>query len=83
MLNALERLYDMGLISQREVLRAAYRFAGEPADIDELLAHGTGKDMRYTQTTTGDLEKTTKPIQPATKEPVDTSSGSPKKTVLP
>jgi hypothetical protein len=82
-LNALERLYDMGLISQREVLRASYRFAGEPADIDELLAHGTGKDVRYTQTETGEIEKTTKPIQPATKEPVNPSTGSPKKSVLP
>lgn len=82
-LNALERLYDMGLIPNREVLRAAYRFAGEPADIDELLAHGTGKDMRYTQTETGEIEKITKPIQPATKEPVNPSTGSPKRSVLP
>ncbi len=72
MLNALERLKDMGLISDREVLRAAYRFAGEPADIDELLKGGSGFDLR----------ETSKPIQPATTDPVDTRSGSPKKTVL-
>jgi hypothetical protein len=71
-LNALERLKDMGLISDREVLRAAYRFAGEPADIDELLKGGSGFDLR----------ETSKPIQPATTDPVDTRSGSPKKTVL-
>jgi hypothetical protein len=45
-LNALERLYDMGLISQRELLRATYRFAGESVDIDEILAEGTGIDRR-------------------------------------
>ena len=72
-LNALERLKDMGLISDRELLRAVYRFAGEPADIDELLAGGSGVDRRGTS----------KPIQPATKEPVNTSTGSPKKSVLP
>jgi hypothetical protein len=72
-MNALERLKDMGLISDRELLRVAYRFAGEDADIDELLAEGTGIDIRATKD----------PIQPVTKEPVDTGSGSPKKTVLP
>jgi hypothetical protein len=45
-LNALERLYDMGLISSREVLRATYRFAGEAVDIDEVLAEGSGVDRR-------------------------------------
>ncbi len=72
-LNALERLKDMGLISDRELLRAVYRFAGEPADIDELLDGGSGVDRRGT----------VKPIQPATKEPVNPSTGSPKKLVLP
>jgi len=72
-MNALERLKDMGLISDRELLRMAYRFAGEGADIDEILAGGTGIDNR------GD----SKPVTPATKDPVDTTSGSPKKTVLP
>ncbi len=72
-MNALERLKDMGLISDRELVRVAYRFAGENADIDELLAGGTGIDVRATKD----------PIQPATQEPVDTGSGSPKKTVLP
>ena len=71
-LNALERLYDMGLISQRELLRATYRFAGETADIDELMAAGTGIDRR----------ETSKPIQPASKDPVDVDSGSPKKSVF-
>ena len=73
-MNALERLKDMGLISDRELVRVAYRFAGEDADIDELLAGGTGIDVRNVEN---------KPIQPVTKDPVDTSSGSPKKTVLP
>jgi hypothetical protein len=72
-LNALERLKDMGLISDREVLRALYRFAGEPADIDALLAGGSGVDRR----------ENTRPITPATKDPVDPASGSPKQTVLP
>ncbi len=71
-LNALERLKDMGLISDRELLRATYRFAGEAADIDELLKGGSGKDQRETK----------KPIQPASTDPVDTSTGVPKKTVL-
>ena len=72
-LNALERLYDMGLISARELLRAAYRFAGEQADIDDLLAAGTGVDRR----------ETIKPIKPATADPVTVESGSPKRSVLP
>jgi hypothetical protein len=72
-MNALERLKDMGLISDRELLRVAYRFAGEDADIDALLAEGTGIDIRATKD----------PIKPATQEPVDTGTGSPKKTVLP
>jgi hypothetical protein len=71
-LNALERLKDMGLISDREVLRTTYRFAGEPADVDELLSAGTGVDLRGT----------VKPIKPVTKEPVDTASGAPKKAIL-
>jgi hypothetical protein len=73
MLNALERLYDMGLISARELLRATYRFAGEPADIDDLLAGGTGVDRR----------ETAKPIKPATSDPVTVESGTPKRSVLP
>ena len=73
MLNALERLYDMGLISARELLRATYRFAGEPADIDDLLAGGTGVDRR----------ETAKPIKPATADPVTVESGTPKRSVLP
>ena len=72
-MNALERLYDMGLISQREVLRMLYRFAGEGVDIDEVMQQGTGIDNR----------ETSKPVEPVTKEPVNTSTGSPKKTVLP
>jgi hypothetical protein len=71
-LNALERLKDMGLISDREVLRTTYRFAGEPADVDELLSAGKGVDLRGT----------VKPIKPVTKEPVDTASGAPKKAIL-
>lgn len=45
-LNMLERLYDMGLIDQRELLRISYRFVGESADIDEVLSKGSGKDNR-------------------------------------
>lgn len=50
-LNALERLYDMDLVSQRELLRTVYRFAGENADIDEILAAGTGIDNRQAKST--------------------------------
>ena len=71
-LNALERLYDMGLISARELLRTAYRFAGESADIDEILAAGTGIDRRDTG----------KPIQPVSKDPVHPTTGEPKKSVM-
>ncbi|MDY6846980.1 MAG: hypothetical protein SVP52_07580 [Chloroflexota bacterium] len=72
-LNTLERLKDMGLISDRELLRAVYRFAGEPVDIDEILSGGSGIDIR----------ESTNPIQPVTKDPVNTETGNPKKSVLP
>ena len=72
MMNALERARDMGLIGDRELLRLLYRFAGEAADLDEILSGGSGIDKRT------DI----KPVSPATKEPVDTSTGTPKKTVL-
>jgi hypothetical protein len=71
-LNALERLYDMGLISQRELLRATYRFAGEGGDIDEILAAGTGVDRR----------EAVKPIQPVSKDPVHPVTAEPKKSIL-
>jgi hypothetical protein len=71
-LNALERLYDMGLISQRELLRATYRFAGESVDIDEILAEGTGIDRREAST----------PIKPASQDPVHPTTGDPKPSVL-
>jgi len=73
-MNALERINTMGLISNRELLRVLYRFAGEAADIDAIMAGGSGVDRR---------DDASKPVQPITKEPVDTSSGSPKKSVLP
>ena len=72
-MNALERLNTMGLISNRELLRVLYRFAGEGADIDAVISAGSGVDLR---------DEASKPVQPVTKEPVDTSSGSPKKSVL-
>jgi len=48
-LKMLERLFDMGLIDQRELLRISYRFAGESADIDEILSKSSGKDTRQTK----------------------------------
>jgi hypothetical protein len=72
-MNALERMKDMGLISDRELLRVAYRFAGEQSDIDELLEGGSGIDVREIKD----------PIKPATDEPVASDSGTPKQTVLP
>ncbi len=71
-LNALERLFDMGLISSRELLRATYRFAGESVDIDEILSEGTGIDRRETKT----------PVQPVTQDPVHPADGEPKKSIL-
>ena len=71
-LNALERLRDMGLISDREVLRLTYRFAGEAGDLDTLLAGGSGVDMRGI----------TKPIQPVTKDPVNINTGATKSNIL-
>lgn len=71
-MNVLERLFNMGLISSRELVRLSYRFAGESADIDEIIAGGSGIDRRDDVT----------PIQPATSKPVDTESGVPKKSVL-
>ena len=73
-MNALERLNTMGLISDRELLRVLYRFAGEGANIDDIMAGGSGVDRR---------DDVSKPVQPITKEPVDTPSGSPKKSILP
>ena len=72
-LNALERLKDRGLINDRELLRVVYRFAGEPADVDALLAGGSGEDVRQDQ----------EPIRPVTKQPVEVGSGMPKTAVLP
>jgi hypothetical protein len=72
-LNTLERLKDMGLISDRELLRAVYRFAGEPADIEELLEGGSGVDTRQAND----------PIQPVSKDPINDETANPKKSVLP
>ena len=71
-LNALERLKDMGLIDDRELLRAVYRFAGEAVDIDDLLSGGSGIDRRTTP----------KPINPAAANKIDTTTGDPKKGTL-
>lgn len=71
-LNALERLYNMGLISQRELLRATYKFMGESANIDELLAEGTGVDMR----------ELVKPLQPVSQDMVEPATGEPKKVIF-
>lgn len=72
-LNMLERLYDMGLIDSRELLRVAYRFAGENVDLDEILARGSGVDRR----------ESTTPIEPITKDPdtVNPQTGEAKKSV--
>lgn len=45
-LNTLERLRDRGLVSDRELLRIVYRFAGEAGDLDAILAAGSGVDQR-------------------------------------
>jgi hypothetical protein len=45
-LNTLERLRDRGLVSDRELLRVVYRFAGEAGDLDAILAAGSGVDQR-------------------------------------
>jgi hypothetical protein len=41
-----EKLADMGLIGQEEMLRVIYRFLGEPVDIAEVLKGGSGVDRR-------------------------------------
>jgi hypothetical protein len=66
-LNAFERLYDMGLISRRELLRITYRFAGESGDIDEILAQGTGKDTRVPSPVS--TTPSSKIVDPITGEP--------------
>lgn len=73
MMNALERLRNMGLIGDRELLRILYRFAGETGDLDAIMAAGSGVDQR----------SQTPPIRPATKKPVDSATGTPKSVVLP
>ena len=67
-LNMLERLYDMGLIDQRELLRISYRFAGEAADIDEVLSKGSGKDSRQSRD----------PIKTTRSKAVSIETGEPK-----
>lgn len=73
-LNMLERLYDMGLIDERELLRVAYRFAGESVNLDEILARGSGIDQRESK----------QPIAPVSKDPatVNPETGTPKANVL-
>jgi len=45
----LEKLLDMGLVGQEEMLRMVYRFLGEPADIPTLLHSGSGVDRRMAE----------------------------------
>lgn len=71
-LNALERLYDMGLISARELLRTAYRFAGESVDIDAILAAGSGVDNRQRKSS----------VETVSSRPVDTATGAPSESIL-
>ena len=71
-LNMAERLFNMGIISQRELLRMTYTFAGEQGDIDKIIEEGTGIDIRE--------EK--EPIKPATTDYVDTGTGTPKKKIM-
>jgi hypothetical protein len=66
-LNALEKLFDMGLISTRELLRATYRFSGETVDIDELMKGGTGIDQREKKSSTTPTDAST--IDKNTAEP--------------
>lgn len=72
-LNAFERLKDMGLVSDRELLRVLYRFAGEGGDLDQILAAGSGVDRRQP----GEM------IEAISKDPVNTATGEPKAAVLP
>ena len=72
-LNVVERLKDMGLLADRELLRIVYRFAGETGNLDEIIAGGSGVDIR----------QVSDPIEPTTKEPVNPTTGNPKKSVLP
>jgi len=44
-----EKLLDMGLVGQEEMLRMVYRFLGEPADIPTLLHSGSGVDRRMAE----------------------------------
>jgi hypothetical protein len=42
---AFSLLHEKGLIEDAELLRLAYRFAGEVVDVDEILKNAGGKDM--------------------------------------
>jgi len=66
-LNMLERLYDMGFIDGRELLRISYRFVGESADIDDLITRGSGKDNR----------RNTDPLRTTRADSVSTDTGEP------
>jgi len=68
-LTMFERLYDLGLIDQRELLRISYRFTGESADIDEVLSNGSGKDNRQKSNPLKTARND--PVNPVTGEPVD------------
>lgn len=46
-LEAFLTLYERGLIDRAELLRVAYHFAGEPVDVEEMLARASGAGSNF------------------------------------
>jgi hypothetical protein len=56
---------DRGLVNDRELLRMIYRYAGEPADVESLLADGAGAPQVAAGFKGMEMERRSRPISPA------------------
>ena len=56
---------DRGLVDDRELLRMIYRYAGEPADVEGLLADGAGAPQVAEGFKGIEMERRSRPVSPA------------------
>ena len=56
---------DRGLVDDRELLRMIYRYAGEPADVEELLADGAGAPQVAECFKGMEMARRSRPVAPA------------------
>ncbi len=56
---------DRGLVDDRELLRMIYRYAGEPADVEGLLADGAGAPQVAEGFKGMEMERRSRPVAPA------------------